>query len=101
MQFRCTAYHAVFEISDDDRAIVGAFRGIAFDEAVIHKAVEAIMTARVIEPQKMIAQQRQFLLLAQDPNVAPGKRRTGDILIGHVITPLGWPSRRRRIPRPE
>src|ERR1700676_3014385 len=84
MQFRRAAYHAVFEISDDDRAIVGAFCGIAFDEAVIHEAVETVTTALSIEPQKMIAQQRQFFLLAQDPNVAPGKRRTGDILVGHV-----------------
>ena len=101
MQLRRAAYHAVFEIGDDDRAIVGAFRGIAFNEAVIHEALEAVMTAHAIEPQQMIAQQRQFLLLTQDPNIALGTCRMGEILIGHVITPLGWPSRRRRIPRPQ
>ena len=77
MQFRRAAHHAVLDIGDDDGAIVGAFRGIAFDEAVIHEAVEAVMTALRIEPQQMIAQQRQFFLLTQRPNVAPGKRSNG------------------------
>ncbi len=63
MQFRSASYHAVFEISDDDGAIIGAFCGIAFDEAVIQEAMEAIATAFRVEPQKMIAQQRQFFLL--------------------------------------
>ena len=40
------------------------FCGIAFDEAVIHEAMKAIVTAGAIEPQQMIAQQRQFFLLA-------------------------------------
>src|SRR3982074_2438591 len=52
MQFRRAAYHAILEIGDDDRAIGGALRGIAFDETVIHEAVEAIMTALPIEPQE-------------------------------------------------
>jgi hypothetical protein len=60
-----------------------------FDEAVIQKAVEAVMTASRIEPQKMIAQKRQFFLLTQRPNVAPGKRRMGRVLVLHFISPLG------------
>ena len=55
-----------------DRAIVGAFGGIALDEAVIHEAVKAVMAASAIEPQQMIAQQRQLFLLAQGPDAAPG-----------------------------
>ncbi len=78
MQLRRAPYHAVFEIGNDDRAVVGAFRGIAFDEAVIHEALEAVMTAYVIEPQQMIAQQRQFFLLAQGPNGALDADRRGD-----------------------
>src|ERR1700724_4467591 len=98
MQFRGTPYHAVFEISDDDGAIFGAFRGIAFNKTVVQEAMEAIATGLGIEPQKMIAQQRQFFLLVQRPDVALGTRRTGDVLVVHLITPLGNPSRRRRIP---
>src|ERR1019366_7295312 len=99
MQFRRAAYHAVFDVSDDDGAVIGAFGGIVFDEAVIHEAVEAVMAALLIEPQQMIAQKRQLLLLTQRPDAAAGKRRMGNVFVSHVITPLGWPSRRRRIPR--
>src|SRR5258708_9669819 len=98
MQFRGTPHHAVFEISDDDGAIFGAFRGIAFNKTVVQDAREAVARALGIEPQKMIAQQRQFFLLLQRPDVAPGTRRTGRVLVVHFITPLGNPSRRRRIP---
>src|ERR1700733_4670100 len=91
MQFRRTTHHAVFDISDDDRAILSAFCGIAFDETVIHEAVEAIATALRIEPQQMIAQQRQLLLLAQRSNAAPGQRRTEDLFVAQGITPLGSP----------
>ena len=58
MQFRRAAHDAVLDIGDDHSAIVSAFGGIAFDEVVIHEAVEPVMTALWIEPQKMIAQQR-------------------------------------------
>jgi len=50
------AHHAVLDISDDDSAVVSAFRGIAFDEIVIHEAVKAIMPALPIESQKVIAE---------------------------------------------
>ncbi len=89
MQFRRAAHHAVLDIGDDDGAVVGAFRGVAFDEAVVHEAVEAIMAALAVEPQQMIAQQRQFFLLAQRPNVAPGTRPAHKYLVAHVKTPLG------------
>src|SRR5450432_818428 len=100
MQLRRAAYHAVLDIGDDDSTVVSAFRGIAFDEVVIHEAMKAIMSALRIEPQQVVAQLRQFLLLTQRPNVAPGTRRTGNVFVSHGNTPLGWPSRRRRIPRP-
>ena len=77
MQFRRTAHHAVLDIGDDDGAIIGAFRGVALDEAVIHEAIEAVMSAVRIEPQQMIAQQRQFFLLIQRPDVAAGERSNG------------------------
>ena len=72
MQFGCTAHHAIFEIGDDDRAVVGAFLGVTFDEAVVHEAMKAIMAAGAIEPQQVIAQQRQLFLLAENPNGALG-----------------------------
>jgi hypothetical protein len=56
MELRRAAYHAVLDIRNDDGAVVSAFRGIAFDEIVIHEAVKAIMPALPIEPQKVIAE---------------------------------------------
>ena len=79
MQFRRAAHHAVLDIGDDDGAIVGAFRGVTLDKAVIHEAVEAIVAAGPIEPQQMIAQQRQFFLLAQRPDVALGEASNGSM----------------------
>jgi hypothetical protein len=35
------------------------------------------MAAHAIEPQQMIAQQRQFLLLTQDPNACPWRVSKG------------------------
>src|SRR5664279_1074304 len=99
MQFGCAMHHAAFDISDDDGVIAGAFGGVALDETVVHEAIEAVMTALRIEPQQMIAQQRQLLLLAKRPHAPLGKRRTGNVFVSHVKSPLGWPSRRRRIPR--
>ena len=79
MQLRRSAHHTVLDVGDDDSAVAGAFRSITFDEAIVHHAMEAIATALSIEPQQMIAQQRQLFVLAQRPNAAlkgpPGKRR--------------------------
>jgi hypothetical protein len=46
--------------------------------------MEAIMAAGAIKPQEMVAQQRQFFLLAQRPDAAVGERRTVDIVVAHV-----------------
>src|ERR1700690_2574545 len=99
MQFRSTSHRPAFEIGNDDSAVACTFCGIAFDEAIVHEAVEAVMATFPIKPQKMIAQQRQFFLLTQRSNGALGSRRTDDVLVAHIKSPLGWPSRRRRIPR--
>jgi hypothetical protein len=99
MQFGCTAHHAALDIGDDDRAIVSAFCGIVFDETVIHEAMETVVTAFRIESQEMIAQQRQFFLLTQRADGALREGRTRNVLVVHSKTPLGRPSRRRRIPR--
>src|SRR5229473_863196 len=93
MQLRRAAYHAVLDIGDDDSTVDSAFRGIALDEVVIHEAMKAIVSALRIEPQQVVAQLRQFLLLTQRPNVAPGTRRTGNVFVSHGSTPLGCPSR--------
>src|ERR1700726_1054225 len=100
MQFGGATHHAALDVSHDDGAIIGALASIAFDEAVTNESVEAIVTALAIEPQEMIAQQRQFFLLTQRANGAFGWHRTGRFLVVHFITPLGSPSRRRRIPSP-
>jgi hypothetical protein len=85
MQFRSTANHAVFKISNHDGSVVRAFFRVTPDEAVVHKAMEAVMAARMIEPQQMVAQQRQFFLLAQSPNNAPdstlGATRSGSLVV--------------------
>ena len=70
MQFGRAAHHAVLEKGDDDGAIIGAFLGVALDETVVHEAMKAIMAAGAIQPQQMIAQQRQFFLLAESPDRA-------------------------------
>ena len=62
MQFRRPPNHAVFKEGDDSRAVIGAFLGVALDEAVVHEAMEAVATAVAVEPQQVIAQQRQFFL---------------------------------------
>jgi hypothetical protein len=46
-----------------DRAVIGAFLGVALDETVIHEAMETVAAADAVEPQQVIAQQRQFFLL--------------------------------------
>jgi truncated hemoglobin YjbI len=45
-----SAHHAILEIGDDQRSVVGAFFGVTLDEAVVHEAVEAIMAAATVEP---------------------------------------------------
>src|SRR5882724_3705746 len=100
MQFRSAPDHAIFEIGNDDGAVAGAFCGIAFDEAIFYEAAEAVAAARRIKPQQMIAQQGQFFVLIQRANHALGGGRTATVWVAHVKSPLGWPSRRRRIPRP-
>ena len=89
MKFRSTANHAVLEISNHDRSVVRAFFRVTLDEAVVHEAVEAVMTARMIEPQQMIAQQRQLLLLAQGPNLGCGERRADEFLVAQILAPPG------------
>jgi hypothetical protein len=39
------------------------------------------MTAFRIEPQQVIAQQRQFFLLKQRPDVAPGEHQSGNVFV--------------------
>ena len=48
MQFGRAAHRAVLEVADDDGAIMRAFFGIALDEAVVHEAMEAVVTAGAI-----------------------------------------------------
>jgi hypothetical protein len=54
MQFRSTSNRPVFEIRNHDGPVARALRRIALDEAVMHKAVEAIVAALGIKPQQMI-----------------------------------------------
>ena len=74
MQFRRTPNHAVFKEGDDGRAVIGAFLGVALDEAVVHEAMETVAAAVAVEPQQVIAQQRQFFLLAQRAHAGVGER---------------------------
>src|SRR5215208_6870623 len=107
MQFGGATHHAILEIGDDDSAVIGAFFGVTFDEAVVHEAMKAVMAAGTIEPQQVIAQQRQLFLLAENPNGALdralvralGASRNGTLVV-HSHNSSWWPSRRRRIPRP-
>src|SRR5215204_5944394 len=74
MQFRRAPNHAVFEEGDDGRAVIGAFLGVALDEAIVHEAMETVAAAIAVEPQQVIAQQRQFFLLAQRAHATIGER---------------------------
>ena len=91
MQFGRTANHAVLKERDDHCAVIGALFGVALDEAVVHEAMEAIMPAVAVEPQQMIAQQRQFFLLAQRPDTAVSKRGRDNGKV-HGLSPLREPS---------
>jgi hypothetical protein len=89
MQFRRAPDHTILDVGDDDGAVVGAFGGIALDEAVIHEAVESVMAACRIKPKQMVTQQRQFFLLAQRPDAALGGGQASGVFVVHFITPLG------------
>src|SRR5215470_3327358 len=94
MQFGRAANRAVFHIGHDDGAVVRASLGITLDETVIQKAVESIAAAVRIEPQKVIAQQRQFLMLAEGSHIAKAGPRTERIVVWHVKSSSWLPSRR-------
>src|ERR1700722_3235761 len=91
MKLRCTPHHAVFEIGDDNGPVARAFFRVTLDEAIVQEAVKAIMPALVIKPQQMIPKQWQLFLPAQRSNNATGNRRTRNVLIVHVQSPLGGP----------
>src|SRR5947207_774413 len=74
MQFGCAPNHAVFKEGDDGRAVIGAFLGVALDEAVVHEAMETVAAAIAVEPQQVIAQQRQFFLLTQRAHATISER---------------------------
>src|SRR4249920_2375325 len=74
MQLGCAPDHAVFKKGDDGRAVIGAFLGVALDETVVHEAMETVAAAVAVEPQQVIAQQRQFFLLAQRAHAGVGER---------------------------
>src|SRR5438477_5796469 len=99
MQFGCAPHHVILDVGDDGGAVVGAFFGVTLDKAVVHETVETVMAAGSIQSQQVIAQQRQFLLLAERSDVAPGARRTGDGFVSHSPTPRGSPRGGVRIPR--
>ena len=83
VQFGRAADDAVLHVGHDDGAIVGAAFGIALDETVIEISVKAVVAAFRVEPQQMIAQQRQFFLLAQGTHIAKARPRTKGICISH------------------
>ncbi|MGY3649040.1 hypothetical protein ACVWW2_004331 [Bradyrhizobium sp. LM4.3] len=70
MQLGCTADHAVDDVSDDHSAVLGTAGGVTLDKTVVEKTVETVVPASGIEPQQVIAQKRQFFLLAQGPHIA-------------------------------
>src|SRR3954447_26613514 len=87
MQFRRTPNHAIFKEGDDGRAVIGAFLGVALDEAVVHQAMETVAAAVAVEPQQGIAQQRPFVLLAQRADAGIGER-SRNVREVHGLTPL-------------
>lgn len=70
MQLGRTADHAIDDIGDNNGAVLGTAGGVTLDKTVVEKTVEAVVPAFGIEPQQVIAQKRQFFLLAQGPHVA-------------------------------
>src|SRR5580704_5018708 len=98
MQLGCAPHLAVFHVGDDDRPVIGAFFGVTCDETVVQEAVEPIVAALWIEPQQVVAQQRQLFVLAQRPHIAKTRPRAESVVMWHVIISSWKPSRRRRIP---
>ena len=70
MQLGRTADHAVDDVGDDHGAVLGTAGGVTLDKAVVEKAVETVVPAFGIKPEQVIAQKRQFFLLAQGPHIA-------------------------------
>src|SRR5262249_33954027 len=58
---------------------------------VVHIAVEAIMPGLGIEPQQMIAQERQFLVLTQGSHIAKTGPRTERVFVWHFKLLLEGP----------
>ena len=77
MQLGSTADHAINDIGDDHGAVLGTPGGVTFDKAVVEKTVEPVVPAFGIEPEQVIAQKRQFFLLAQGPHIALNGPRAG------------------------
>ena len=63
MEFSSASNHAIFDVGNDHRAVIGASGGVASNETVVEKPVEAAVPALGIEAQQVVAQQRQFFLL--------------------------------------
>src|SRR5690349_12761967 len=84
MQFGRAPDHAILKEGNDDRAVIGALLGVTLDEAVVQEAVETVAAAVAVEPQQVIAQQRQFFLLAQRAYARIGERRRDN---GEVHSP--------------
>jgi hypothetical protein len=84
VQFGRAPHHAILEVGDNDRAIVGAFFGVALNEIIVDEAKKAIMAARLIKPQKMITQQGQFFVLAERSYGTSSTRRTDKASVVHV-----------------
>ena len=62
MQFRSATDHVIFDVGNDHRAVIGAPGGVASNETVVERPVEAVVPALGIEALQVIAQ-RQFFLL--------------------------------------
>jgi len=46
--------------------------------------MEAVVAACAVKPQQVIAQKRQFFVLAKRPDVAPGTRSADKVPVVHV-----------------
>ena len=62
---------------------------------VVEKAVESIVTTLRIKSQQMIAQQRQFFVLAQCPHIAETRPGTESVLLWQLRKLLLEPSLQR------
>jgi hypothetical protein len=70
MQLGRSAHDAIFHVGDDERTVSRAFGGVTLNETIVHEAIEAVMPALPIQPEQVIAQQRQLFVLAQGPHIA-------------------------------